>query len=52
MLSIIKKNPGIRPSELNRLVKLEHSADLRSTLIKKGLVRKKKEGTAVYYYPK
>ena len=50
MFLLIRKNPGIRPYELNRLLKLEHSAGLRSILIKQGLVRKKKEGIAVYYY--
>lgn len=51
MLSIIKENPGIRPSELNRFLKREHSASLRNTLIKRGLVRKEKKGVAVHYYP-
>ena len=51
MLSLIRKNPGIRPSELNRLLKLEHTASLRATLIKRGLVRKKRKGAAVHYYP-
>ncbi|MBI4174098.1 MAG: hypothetical protein HY517_00500 [Candidatus Aenigmarchaeota archaeon] len=52
MLFLIRKNPGIRPSELNRLLKVEHSASLRSALIKGGLVRKKRKGGAVHYYPK
>ena len=51
MLSIIRKNPGIRPSELNRLLNLEHSWSLRSALIRRGLVKKKKDGIAVRYYP-
>ena len=51
-LLLIRKNPGIRPSELNRLLNLEHSANLRSTLIKRGFVRKKRKGAAVYYYAK
>ncbi len=51
MLSLIRKNPGIRPSELNRLLNRSHSASLRSTLIKRGLVRKERKGQAVYYYP-
>lgn len=51
MLEIIRKNPGIRPSELNRLIKLEHSANLRDILIKRGLIRKERDGRAVRYYP-
>ena len=51
MLSLIKKNPGIRPSELNRLLNREHSANLRDALIKRGLVRKEKDGAAMRYYP-
>jgi len=51
MFSIIKKRPGIRPSELNRLLNREHSAGLRDTLVKRGLVRKVKRGAAVRYYP-
>jgi len=51
MLSIIRKKPGIRPSELNRKLNREHSWGLRLTLIKRGLVRKKKDGVKVFYYP-
>lgn len=51
LLSIIKKKPGTRPSELNRLLSREHSASLRETLIKRGLVRKERKGAAVRYYP-
>lgn len=51
MLSIIRKSPGIRPSELNRRLGLTHSASLRNTLIKRGLVRKEKKGVAVHYFP-
>lgn len=50
MLSIIQKNPGIRASEINREMKIEHTWNLRSTLIKRGLVRKEKRGVAVHYY--
>jgi len=50
MLSIIRKNPGIRPSELNRLLNIPHTWPLRKSLIKKGLIRKEKRGGAVYYY--
>ncbi|MBI4009504.1 hypothetical protein HY357_04670 [Candidatus Roizmanbacteria bacterium] len=51
MLSIVSKNPGIRPSELNRLLKTPHTWPLRRTLIKRGLIRKEKRGAAVFYYP-
>ena len=51
MLSMIRKRPGIRPSELNRRLNREHSASLRETLIKRGLVRKERKGAAVRYYP-
>lgn len=51
ILSIIRKNPGIRPSELNRLLSIPHTASLRNTLIKRGLIRKERKGIAVYYYP-
>jgi len=50
MLSIIKKNPGIRPTKLNALLRISHTAGLRNTLIKRGLVRKKREGNAVHYF--
>jgi hypothetical protein len=50
-LSLIRKHPGIRPSELNRLLKREQSDGLRSTLIKRGLIRKEKDGSAMRYYP-
>jgi len=51
MLSLIRKKPGIRPRELHQLLNIEHSWGLRSTLIKRGLVRKEKDGAAVRYYP-
>jgi hypothetical protein len=50
-LSLIRSHPGIRPSELNRLLKREQSDGLRSTLIKRGLIRKEKDGSAMRYYP-
>jgi hypothetical protein len=49
-LSLIRAHPGIRPSELNRLLNREQSDGLRSTLIKRGLIRKEKDGTAMRYY--
>ena len=50
-LSLIRTHPGIRPSELNRLLNREQSDGLRSTLIKRGLIRKERDGTATRYYP-
>lgn len=52
MLSIIKQNPGIRPSELNRHLSREHSNHYRQTLIRRGLIRKERKGAAVHYYAK
>lgn len=34
MLLIIRKNPGIRPSQLNRLLQIPHTRNLRKALIK------------------
>ncbi|HLC91744.1 MAG TPA: hypothetical protein VJC09_01700 [Candidatus Saccharimonadales bacterium] len=51
MLRIIRENPGIRPSELNKRIKRVHSAHLRNKLIKQGLVHKERGGAAVHYYP-
>ena len=50
VLSLIKTHPGIRPSELNRLLNVEQSDGLRSTLIKRGLIRKERDGSAMRYY--
>jgi hypothetical protein len=50
-LSLIRTHPGIRPSELNRLLNREQSDGLRNTLIKRGLIRKEKDGSAMRYYP-
>jgi hypothetical protein len=50
-LSLIRKHPGIRPSEINRLLKREESDGLRNTLIKRGFIRKEKDGSAMRYYP-
>ena len=50
VLFIIQKNPGIRASEINREMNTEHTWNLRSTLIKRGQVRKEKKGAAVHYY--
>lgn len=51
MLSAIRKNPGIRPSQINRLLNRPHTASFRNALIKRGLVRKQRKGSSVHYYP-
>jgi hypothetical protein len=51
ILSIIKSQPGIRPSEINRLLNRDQSDSLRATLIRRGLVRKVKEGQTTRLYP-
>jgi hypothetical protein len=50
-LALIRSHPGIRPSEINRLLNRDESDGLRSTLIKRGLIRKQKDGSAMRYYP-
>ncbi len=50
MVAIIKANPGIRPSELNRRLNLEQSDALRAKLIAEGLVRKVKKGRETHLY--
>lgn len=50
VLTLIREHPGIRPSELNRLLKRDESDGLRAALIKRGLIRKQKDGSAVRYY--
>jgi hypothetical protein len=50
-LSLIRAHPGIRPSELNQLLNREQSDGLRGTLIKRGLIRKERDGSAMRYYP-
>ncbi|MGD0524488.1 MAG: hypothetical protein ABSE49_05075 [Polyangiaceae bacterium] len=52
ILELVQKNPGIRPSEINRALNVEQSDDLRQALIDRGLVRKVKEGREVHLYPK
>jgi hypothetical protein len=51
VLSLIRAQPGIRPSEINRRLNREQSDGLRATLIKRGLIRKEKDGSAIRYYP-
>ncbi|HTC43718.1 MAG TPA: hypothetical protein VK696_01595 [Steroidobacteraceae bacterium] len=50
VLALIKSHPGIRPSQINRRLNLEQSDSLRGTLLRRGLIRKEKDGTAVRYY--
>jgi len=50
VLALIRSRPGIRPSEINRHLKLTQSDAPRAALIKRGLIRKAKEGAAVRYY--
>jgi len=50
-LSLIRRRPGIRPSEINRLLNRKESDGLRGTLIKRGLIRKEQDGSAMRYYP-
>jgi hypothetical protein len=51
ILALVRANPGIRPSEINRRLNLVQSDALRNALIKRGLVRKEKDGSAMRYYP-
>jgi DNA-binding MarR family transcriptional regulator len=50
VLMLIRAHPGIRPSEINRRLNLEQSDGPRATLIRRGLIRKQKDGSAVRYY--
>ena len=52
ILEIIKSKPGVRPSEINRRLGLTQSDSLRATLIRRGLVRKVKDGQATHLYAK
>jgi hypothetical protein len=51
MLLLIRTHPGIRPSELNRRLNRDQSDALRNTLLKRGVIRKEKDGSAMRYYP-
>jgi Mn-dependent DtxR family transcriptional regulator len=52
ILSLIKSKPGIRPSEINRRLNMKQSDALRDALIRRGLVRKVKEGRETHLYAK
>lgn len=51
VLELVRANPGIRPSEINQRLNREQTDSLRATLIRRGLVRKVKEGRATHLYP-
>jgi hypothetical protein len=50
ILAMIRDHPGIRPSEINRRLNRAQSDSLRATLIRRGLVRKVKEGQTTRLY--
>jgi hypothetical protein len=50
VLALIKARPGIRPSEINRRLKLTQSDAPRAALVKQGLIRKERDGRSVRYY--
>jgi uncharacterized membrane protein len=52
ILEIIKSEPGVRPSEINRRLGLTQSDSLRAALVRRGLVRKVKEGQTTHLYVK
>lgn len=51
MLAIINRHPGIRASEINRALNLKYSWKLRLALLKRHLVRKEVDGSAIRYFP-
>ena len=51
ILEIIRRQPGVRPSEINRLLNRTQTDSLRATLIRRGLVRKVKDGQTTRLYP-
>jgi hypothetical protein len=51
ILALIKARPGIRPSEINRRLRLAQSDASRAALMKRRLIRRKKTGTEVRYFP-
>ena len=51
ILDLVRKDPGIRPSEINKRLGLEQSDALRENLIRRGLIRKERDGAAVRLYP-
>jgi hypothetical protein len=51
-VEILKSSPGIRPSELDRRLRVTQSDALRAALIGGGLVRKIKDGRETHLYAK
>jgi len=51
ILALVKARPGIRPSEINRALRLQQSDAPRAALVKRGLIRKVRDGSAMRYYP-
>jgi len=51
IVAIVRRNPGIRASEINRKLGREQTDHYRSILIDQGLLRKERQGAAVRYYP-
>jgi hypothetical protein len=51
VLALIRKRPGIRPSEINRLLHVAQSDAARAALLRGGLIRKEKDGAATRYHP-
>jgi hypothetical protein len=52
MMKFIEGDPGIQPSELNRQMHMVQTDALRDVLIRRGLVRKVKNGRATHLYAK
>lgn len=50
ILEIIRSEPGVRPSEVNRRLGLAQSDSLRATLIDRGLIRKVKKAGSTHLY--
>jgi hypothetical protein len=51
ILDIVRSEPGVRPSGINRRLNRVETDSLRATLIRRGLVRKVKVGQATHLYP-
>ncbi len=51
MLSVIRQHPGIRASEINRELQIQHSWKLRLALLRRSLVRQESDGSMVRYFP-
>jgi len=51
ILAMIKRKPGIRPSEINRRLNVAQTDALRDALIRRRLVRKVKTGGETRLYP-